>query len=112
MFASISNAFSADERCRRFFLAEAVPTGWYCPLLCSRRKVMLVLSRRLGEEIVIGGDIRLTIVAVKGERVRIGVTAPPAVTVDRQEVHASRAGRRGEWAGQETRSESPTRLDR
>jgi len=69
---------------------------------------MLVLSRRLGEEIVIGGNIRLTIVAVKGDRVRIGIAAPPDVTVDRQEIHDRRAGCRGEWTGREARAESPS----
>jgi carbon storage regulator len=48
---------------------------------------MLVLTRKLGEEIVIDGGIRITIVAVKGDRVRVGITAPPEVRVDREEVH-------------------------
>lgn len=52
---------------------------------------MLVLTRRPGEEIVIAGNIRITVVAVKGERVRIGITAPEAVCVDRCEVHDRRA---------------------
>jgi carbon storage regulator len=52
---------------------------------------MLVLSRRPGEEIVIDGNIRLTIVELTGSRVRVGITAPPSVTVDRQEVHQRRA---------------------
>jgi carbon storage regulator len=51
---------------------------------------MLVLSRRLGEEIVIDGNIRITVVAVKRNQVRLGITAPPLVTVDRQEVHEQR----------------------
>ena len=55
---------------------------------------MLVLSRTVGEEIVIGDDIRITITAVNGDRVRVGITAPPAVTVDRAEIHQ----RRLEWA--------------
>src|SRR5438309_1760441 len=50
-------------------------------------KVMLVLTRRLGGTIVIDGDIYITVVAVKGGRVRIGVTAPKDMAVDRQEVH-------------------------
>lgn len=48
---------------------------------------MLVLTRKAGQEIVIGGGIRITIVAVTGDRVRIGITAPPEVRVDRDEVH-------------------------
>lgn len=47
---------------------------------------MLVLSRRIGEEIIIGGNIRVTITAVKGDKVRVGITAPPSVRVDREEV--------------------------
>jgi carbon storage regulator len=48
---------------------------------------MLVLTRKNGQDIIIDGRIRITIVAVKGDRVRIGVSAPPEVRVDRQEVH-------------------------
>ena len=51
---------------------------------------MLVLSRRVGEQIVINDTIRITIVAVKGDRVRIGIEAPRDVTVDRAEVHERR----------------------
>ena len=47
---------------------------------------MLVLTRNIGQEIVIDGCIRVTITAVKGDRVRIGITAPPEVRVDREEV--------------------------
>lgn len=52
---------------------------------------MLVLTRRVGEEIVIGGEIRVKVAAIKGDRVRLGVEAPDRVRVDRQEVHARRA---------------------
>lgn len=54
---------------------------------------MLVLSRRPGEEIIISGNIRVTVVSVKGDRVRIGIEAPDSVPVDRAEVHQ----RRGEF---------------
>jgi carbon storage regulator CsrA len=57
---------------------------------------MLVLSRRVGEEIVIDSDIILTVVAIKGGAVRLGITAPPSVCVDRQEVHQRRAAFRAE----------------
>jgi carbon storage regulator len=49
--------------------------------------LMLVLTRRVGEEIIIDGCIRVTVTAVKGEKVRIGITAPPHIRVDREEVH-------------------------
>jgi carbon storage regulator len=48
---------------------------------------MLVLTRRVGEEIVIDGRVRVKVVAVHGKKARIGVTAPANVRVDRQEVH-------------------------
>lgn len=51
---------------------------------------MLVLTRRPGQEIVIDGNIRITVVSVKGDRVRIGIEAPPSVVVDRQEIHELR----------------------
>ena len=52
---------------------------------------MLVLTRRTGEGIVIGGSIRVVVVAARNGQVRLGVVAPPEVRVDRQEVHARRA---------------------
>lgn len=52
---------------------------------------MLVLSRRVGEEIVINDNIRVTVVAVKGDRIRLGIVAPRDVTVDRAEVHERRS---------------------
>jgi carbon storage regulator len=52
---------------------------------------MLVLTRRVGEEIVIDGDIRVTVLSVKGDKVRIGISAPASVTVDRKEIHDRRA---------------------
>jgi len=51
---------------------------------------MLVLMRKRGETVVIGGKVRVTIVDVDGNRVRLGIVAPPEVRVDRQEVHDSR----------------------
>jgi carbon storage regulator len=49
---------------------------------------MLVLTRRPGESIVIGSDIKLTVVTVGPGRVKIGIEAPPNVRIDREEIHA------------------------
>lgn len=48
---------------------------------------MLVLSRKTDESIVISGGIRITVVEIGPGRVRLGITAPDSVRVDRQEIH-------------------------
>ena len=50
---------------------------------------MLVLSRRKDERIVIGGSIVITVIEVKGDKVRLGIEAPKEVSVHRHEVHAA-----------------------
>ncbi len=47
---------------------------------------MLVLSRKSGERMLVGDGIELTVVEVKGNRVRLGISAPDVVPVRRQEV--------------------------
>ena len=51
---------------------------------------MLVLSRRLNQAIVIGGEVRVTILAITPSRVEIGVEAPREIMVDREEIHVRR----------------------
>ena len=51
---------------------------------------MLVLSRKPTEAIVVNDTVRITVVAIKGDRVRLGIEAPRSVTVDRAEVHERR----------------------
>jgi len=48
---------------------------------------MLVLTREKNESVVIGGQIIVTIVEIRGDRVRLGITAPKSTTVIRKEVH-------------------------
>ena len=47
---------------------------------------MLVLARKVGQSIVIGDDIMLTIIEVRGEQVRIGIDAPKSIAVHRKEL--------------------------
>jgi carbon storage regulator len=49
--------------------------------------IMLVLTRKLGEKIVIGSDITITVVAINGGKVRIGIEAPKEVPVIRSELN-------------------------
>jgi carbon storage regulator len=48
---------------------------------------MLILSRRTGETICIGDDIEVTVLEVRGNQVRFGITAPKEVAVHREEVY-------------------------
>jgi carbon storage regulator len=47
---------------------------------------MLILTRRVGESFLIGDDVWVTVVHVRGNQVRLGVTAPSAVPVQREEL--------------------------
>jgi len=51
---------------------------------------MLVLSRKINQTIIINDTVKITIVGIKGGQVRIGIDAPPEVTVDRAEIHVRR----------------------
>lgn len=66
---------------------------------------MLVLSRKQDEKIVIGNSITITIVEVRGDKVRIGIEAPRDVTVHRQEIYDAIAGE-----SQSQESEQPDTL--
>jgi carbon storage regulator len=48
---------------------------------------MLILTRRVGETLVIAGHIKVTVLGVKGRYVRVGITAPPCVAVHREELY-------------------------
>ena len=48
---------------------------------------MLILTRRVGESLMIGDDVAVTVLGVKGNQVRLGVDAPREVAVHRQEIY-------------------------
>lgn len=48
---------------------------------------MLVLSRQKDESIIVGDDVEITIVDVRGDKVRLGITAPKSISVHRKEIY-------------------------
>ena len=48
---------------------------------------MLILTRRVGETVLVGNDVTVTIVGVKGKQIRIGINAPKDVAVHREEIY-------------------------
>jgi carbon storage regulator len=48
---------------------------------------MLIVTRRMGETVMIGSDVTVTVLSIKGSQVRIGIAAPNSVAVHREEVY-------------------------
>ena len=48
---------------------------------------MLILTRRIGETVMVGDDVTITILGIKGSQVRVGINAPKHVAVHREEIY-------------------------
>ena len=55
--------------------------------LTGKERTMLILTRRVGETVMIGNDVTVTVLGVKGNQVRVGVNAPKEVAVHREEIY-------------------------
>lgn len=71
---------------------------------------MLALSRRIGESIMIGKDVEVTIIEVKGEQVRLGISAPKSVPIHRKEIYLQIKEANQEVAGSEASVEDIKKL--
>ena len=70
---------------------------------------MLILTRRVGETVMIGDEVTITVLGVKGNQVRVGINAPKSVAVHREEIYERiKREQEGTSDGEATDPESPT----
>ena len=66
---------------------------------------MLILTRRVGETVMIGNDVTVTVLGVKGNQVRVGINAPKNVAVHREEIYERiKREQQGETSGESENS--------
>ena len=67
---------------------------------------MLILTRRAGETVMIGSDVTITVLGVKGNQVRIGINAPKDVAVHREEIYERIQSEKTGESGAETAADN------
>src|SRR5512145_1899104 len=88
MFAGAAASVPVPARCAAWGPARICPVE-------KGQAAMLVLSRKKNESIVINNDITVTVVEIRGDKVRLGIVAPKEVPVHRQEVYDAIHGKPG-----------------
>ena len=72
---------------------------------------MLILTRRAGETVMIGSDVTITVLGVKGNQVRIGINAPKDVAVHREEIYERIQSEKAAEAGGQQPADNPESND-
>jgi carbon storage regulator len=86
--------------------ASAIRFQQYCGESCQETR-MLILTRRVGESLMIGSEVTFTVLGVKGNQVRVGINAPKDVAVHREEIF-ERIKREGAQGGGKSAEDSGT----
>jgi len=71
---------------------------------------MLALSRKLNESVMIGGDIEITILEIKGDQVKVGITAPRNQQIYRKEIYTQIQEENRQSAGRQDQAEKIEKL--